>query len=82
LLELKVLIKGITMGFTTKPDYVGTVSWEPIKSEGGPRGLVRAPIVGGWLVAFNSNPTVSGGFTFVPDPNHEWDGNSIDLPSE
>jgi len=65
------------MGFTAKPEYIGTVQWEPIKSEGGPRGLVRAAIVGGWLVAFNSNPSTSGGFTFVPDPTHCWDGNSI-----
>ena len=37
---------------------------------------VRAKIPGGWLVkpSFGSG----GGITFVPDPNHEWDGNSQD----
>lgn len=30
----------------------------------------RANIPGGWLVQF------SQGITFVPDPEHKWDGNS------
>jgi hypothetical protein len=37
-----------------------------------PQGLVyRAKIPGGWLVSF------SDGLTFVPDPEHRWDGSSL-----
>jgi len=31
---------------------------------------------GGWLVATEIN----GGVIFLPDPNHEWDGNSLPSP--
>jgi hypothetical protein len=34
----------------------------------------RAKIPGGWLLTKNSNDT---GITFVPDPQHKWDGNSL-----
>jgi hypothetical protein len=34
--------------------------------------LYRAPIPGGWLVASHS-----GSVTFVPDPEHAWDGTSL-----
>jgi len=37
--------------------------------------LVRSKIPGGWLVAFYGHNI--GGLTFVPDPNHKWDGNSL-----
>ncbi|RMA81017.1 hypothetical protein [Umboniibacter marinipuniceus] len=74
------------MGFNTKPDYEGTVTWSPLRSEGGPHGLSRTAVPGGWLVAFNPNPSSAGGLTFMPDPTHSWDGNSLVLdeptPSE
>jgi len=42
--------------------------------------IERAKIPGGWLVTsgrpYDEKPIVS--ITFVPDPNHEWDGKSID----
>ena len=31
----------------------------------------RAKIIGGWLVF------ISGGISFVPDPEHKWDGGSL-----
>ena len=34
----------------------------------------RAKIPGGWLVG---NPNADSGLTFVPDPEHKWDGNSL-----
>ena len=36
----------------------------------------RTPVPGGWLVAFCIEDGGSG-LTFVPDANHEWDGNSV-----
>ena len=37
--------------------------------------ISRAKIFGGWLVRYD----ITGKFsiTFVPDPNHEWDGTSL-----
>ncbi len=35
---------------------------------------LRAKIPGGWLV----RDTRDRGITFVPDPQHAWDGNSLD----
>ena len=47
--------------------------------------LYRAIIPGGWLVLMQHFNAYSygagwgyGGATFVPDPNHGWDGSSID----
>jgi len=39
--------------------------------------IKRAKIPGGWLVWCDGG--LKGGLTFVPDPNHEWDGNSLPL---
>ena len=41
--------------------------------------LIRSKVPGGWLVAFYGDNTDAGygGLTFVPDPNHRWDGNSL-----
>jgi len=36
----------------------------------------RAKIPGGWLVTVLSRELPSG-ITFVPDPEHKWDGNSL-----
>jgi hypothetical protein len=36
----------------------------------------RTPIPGGWLVSRGDN-----GITFVPDPEHTWDGGSVALDS-
>jgi hypothetical protein len=35
--------------------------------------IYRARIPGGWLVAVRPHDSV----TFVPDPQHEWDGGSV-----
>jgi hypothetical protein len=67
------------------------MKWERIEGQSG--GLVgerspevrRAKIPGGWLVestrqAITGNSSGSGlgvGLTFVPDPEHKWDGNSL-----
>ena len=36
----------------------------------------RAKVPGGWLV--DCRVVEGGGLTFVPDPNHEWDGGTLD----
>ena len=41
------------------------------------RNVSRAKIPGGWLVCLESGSVRSSGLTFVPDPNHEWDGGSL-----
>lgn len=60
--------------------------WQNIDNTLGSR-VYRAKFSGGWLVAFfdyaSWNDAGSGygygygGLTFIPDPNHEWDGNSL-----
>ena len=43
--------------------------------------MYRTPVPGGWLVAvFWLTGNVGGpSMGFYPDPDHEWDGNSLDL---
>lgn len=44
--------------------------------DGLPRGYVyRTKIPGGWLVVVSQQEGC--GATFVPDPEHRWDGNSL-----
>jgi hypothetical protein len=54
------------------------LSWEALKSEGSSgviRYTYRTKVPGGWLITAGD---VDGmGFTFLPDPKHEWDGNSL-----
>ncbi len=37
----------------------------------------RAKVPGGWLVA-TGGTTAYAGVTFYPDPEHKWDGSSLD----
>ncbi len=62
---MKVLWEEIEAGDKAKPD-AGILTTHSIKQ------LFRTKISGGWLVL---SPTAS--ITFVPDPKHEWDGNSL-----
>lgn len=51
------------------------IRWEKLKSLGlwqGHAEAYRAKIPGGWLVLLGTGEAV-----FVPDPGHEWDGNSL-----
>ncbi len=45
--------------------------------------LYRTKIVGGWLVTFSAGNAAtgsgSGGLTFISDPEHSWDGSSLNL---
>ena len=57
-------------------EFVGELKWENLKNDGGPQYTYRAKIPGGWLVETENFTGNCGGLTFVPDPKHEWDGNS------
>ncbi|MGV6826597.1 MAG: hypothetical protein ACWA5Q_06450 [bacterium] len=60
-------------------EVVGTLKWKDIECDGGPKSMYRAKIPGGWLLSVRGyDDKEGGGLTFIPDPNHEWDGNSID----
>lgn len=58
------------------------ILWEPIDSIDGPDTIVRAKVPGGWIICISaserSETEGANGVTFVPDPNHTWDGNSLD----
>lgn len=39
--------------------------------------LYRAKVPGGWLLKYDERDGAAG-LTFMPDPEHAWDGNSLD----
>ena len=68
------------MGFFTSDDF--NLEWEALEAKDyrGPKFTYRTKITGGWLVSTQDSDSEGdgGGITFVPDPSHEWDGNSLD----
>ncbi len=66
------------MGMFSKKEYKGTLVWENLENEGGPENSYRTKIRGGWLFTTSTNNGVGYGVgvTFIPDPEHKWDGNS------
>jgi hypothetical protein len=52
------------------------LNWEKIKNSnfGWSGDTYRAKVFGGWLVAAGGPVSI----TFIPDPTHQWDGNSLD----
>lgn len=59
------------------------MNWENLGKENLPRGTWtvetwRARVPGGWLVlCIITSTKISTRMKFVPDPAHEWDGNSV-----
>ncbi len=56
------------------------LTWEALRNDGARQAYkftFRSKVPGGWLVGA-SYTTEGIGLTFLPDPNHEWDGNSLD----
>jgi hypothetical protein len=54
-------------------EHGAMLRWERLNCDHGPaRSAYRAKVPGGWLVAYDN------GMTFVPDPEHQWDGNSLE----
>jgi hypothetical protein len=52
------------------------LKWEGLRSSDYDFRLQRAKILGGWLVRQYSRNGEA--MTFVPDPDHKWDGSSLD----
>jgi hypothetical protein len=49
----------------------------PIPCPVNPSYIARSKISGGWLVSAEGITTQAVAITFVPDPEHKWDGNSL-----
>jgi len=56
------------------------LKFEKLDVEGQTARVNRAKIPGGWLLVVMSNS--GGGVTFCPDPEHKWDGKSLDSPGK
>ena len=52
------------------------LKWENLKSSSKYIFVARAKVPGGWLITVSCPE--GAGLTFYPDPNHEWDGSSLD----
>lgn len=69
------------MVLPSKKMYAGKIVWEELENENDPIiHIFRAKIPGGWLLNLKESTSSRGaaiGLTFIPDPNHEWDGNSL-----
>jgi hypothetical protein len=65
--------------FSSKDDNSPVLVWEKLKNEGGPRYTYRTRVPGGWLIATCEYQVdgIGSGVTFIPDPNHDWGGNSV-----
>jgi hypothetical protein len=59
------------------------LNWEAIKNGGDVHDCYsyRSKVPGGWLIIFSDevNDSYGTGLTFLPDSNHNWDGNSLDV---
>lgn len=55
--------------FARKPKLI----WQTLKSSGRVPNCQRTAVPGGWLVAMEEGQAL----TFVPDPDHLWDGNTL-----
>lgn len=50
--------------------------WEKLKTQDRHvPDLYRSPIPGGWIISNG----LDGGLTFIPDADHQWDGNSLPI---
>lgn len=66
-------------GTKTLPD--AQLVWQECKSEsfgGNPQSIHRSKVPGGWLVVLKQYPGPGRSITFYPDPQHVWDGTSLD----
>lgn len=70
--------------FSSGTDNSPILKWEALKGEEGmwrkgDSGIIshtyRTKVPGGWLILASN--AAGSGLTFMPDPQHEWDGNSL-----
>ena len=54
------------------------LSFQQLRGDNPDWTLYRAKIPGGWLLTNQRQPDGGKGLTFVPDPDHQWDGGSLD----
>ncbi|MCB2168410.1 MAG: hypothetical protein KQI78_12180 [Deltaproteobacteria bacterium] len=52
------------------------LKWDTLEEKIGGAVVKRSKVPGGWLVVYSNGRGT--GFTFYPDPNHKWDGSSLD----
>ncbi len=55
----------------------GGMEWEEVRSSGGLLSVYRAKVPGGWLVYVCNGYYHHGGVAFLPDPNHDWNGETL-----
>jgi hypothetical protein len=53
------------------------LEWQRLESSGLEGKAYRCPLPGGWLVHVSPYGDYAGGLTFLPDPEHSWDGGSV-----
>ncbi|SUO95628.1 hypothetical protein [Suttonella ornithocola] len=52
------------------------LDWQKLKSRNkNVPDCYRSPVFGGWLISNG----YEGGITFIPDPEHKWDGESYPI---
>jgi hypothetical protein len=52
------------------------LEWESLSALGDVIGTYRTKVLGGWLIFVDSG--AASGLTFLPDPQHHWDGSSFE----
>lgn len=52
------------------------MKWERVESKH--LEVWRAKVPGGWMVFLERGLLETGGAFFYPDPNHEWNGETLD----
>lgn len=56
------------------------LEWQKLKSkQKNVPDLYRSPVFGGWLISSNGERSA---LVFIPDPDHEWDGNSYPMQDD
>ena len=72
---------GLSFCFCSSLSIMPKIIWETIETETkdalsySGATISRSKILGGWLVYAGFSE--QGGVTFVPDPQHQWDGGSL-----
>ena len=63
------------MGLFSSPE--SKIKWEKLEGDHS-LNTFRCKVPGGWVIAVRHGPIRVTGVTFMPDPNHSWDGHSLE----